>query len=108
MTGCTTPQIPLPPPDIGEIGIAVVDASQELVKLSSGPSIRTQGTIVYVINTETQYGTIAPANADGSFETHTFSAADGDEVSIDYRKGTEISDPLCLVIRYSGTVEECS
>jgi hypothetical protein len=103
---CNTPIIPLPPPSVDSMSMAVVDATTNQVTIS-GKSINLIGATIHVINLADGFGTIAKADAEGAFTTHTFTAKDQDEVSVDYRSGGEVSDPVCVVIDYQNGLSSC-
>lgn len=104
---CNTPIIPLPPPSIDAMSMELVDAATNQVKIS-GKSVNLIGATVYVINLSDGFGTIAKADADGAFTTHSFTAKDQEWINIDYRIMGDVSDPVCVVVNYaSGKLTAC-
>ena len=110
-TGCNTPQIPLPPPDIEAIDLDLVgDPADETIVLSNeGDALpgAVAGGKVY-ISLDDGHGVIAPIEADLGFTTQPFVAADGSRIEISYTDGVEESQSSCAVIRYqSGGLGRC-
>jgi hypothetical protein len=102
VAGCNTPQIPLPPPEVEVLEVALVDREAETIRLSGAPNFRTRKAQVEVINLETGFGVIAPAGDDGAFVTQPLSAAEGHHLSVSYSRGEDFSDALCIVVSYAG------
>lgn len=109
LLGCNTPQIPLPPPVIEDLSFTLVDESQHLGRLAgSGENTpHMAGATVRAINLRDGYGVMAPAAADGSFETRPFELRHDDDVQLDYSLAGELSDPLCLTVHYDGPPSPC-
>jgi hypothetical protein len=100
--GCNTPQIPLPPPDTGDMRFELTDAVQQLGTLSgSGASTpEMAGATVRVLNVRDGFGVLAPARDDGSFATRPFEIHDGDQLHVDYELAEELSETVCVRVIY--------
>jgi hypothetical protein len=106
---CTTPSVPIPPPEPGNISFSVdIDAGQASFSYRPAPSFA--NAIVYVFNRDAGVGVITMAEDDGSVApTQPFAAMDGDEVLVTF----ELEDQLastCVVLRegQSSSANECS
>lgn len=110
LSGCNTPQIPLPPPVIEDISFALVDAEAKLGRVSGSGKGTPQmaNSTVRVINLRDGYGVIAPASADGSFETRLILVLERDDLQIDYSFESEQSDSLCVTVSHDGPLSRCA
>lgn len=97
--GCTTPQIPLPPPEFGSFAVTV-DSAQQQIRIS-GELGTAAGGEVLLRDFETGNGIIRAIDADGHFDTGFFDARDGQQFDFRYSDGGERSDPACMQVGYS-------
>jgi hypothetical protein len=80
LLGCTTPSVPLPPPDLQALTFS--SASPGLVQISGKPSSRHADARFYVFDFGTGDGVITQAAHDGSFSSMPFGGNNGDGVQI--------------------------
>jgi hypothetical protein len=107
--GCNTPQIPLPPPVVEDMSFQLTDRASETGRLRGNGENTPQmaGATVRVINLRDDYGVLAPAGDDGSFETRPFVVRDGDDLRVDYSFDEERSDSVCVTVGYDEPVRAC-
>lgn len=97
-SACTTPQIPLPPPEIGTFGLEIHSTEQQIritgdLKLATGE--------VKLVDVITRRGIIIPIDASGEFDTGFFVAPDGSQLEMTYTDGQNSNDPYCFKVGYS-------
>ena len=97
VAACTTPQIPLPPPNIDEFTMEV--------RVTEG-QIRLKGKVVLVggkimITDSIGNGIIRVIMGDSTFDTGFFAAQDGARLDISITDTQNSSDPICVVVSYS-------
>jgi hypothetical protein len=105
---CTTPSVPIPPPEPEKIYFAVA-ADDGQARFSYDPSPSYGGAVVYVFNRDVGQGIITTAEDDGRvLETEPFPAVDGDEIIVTFEVETQISS-TCVVLRdgQSSSSAEC-
>ena len=108
VVGCNTPQIPLPPPVIDDLAMRLVDSQRSWIQLESRPSLTTRSASVRVINSRSGNGVIASADENGAFVTPPLPALESDQLSIDYERGSETSQVLCVVVSLAnGSLSLC-
>ena len=78
--GCTTPSVPLPPPDLS--ALSFTGTTPGLVQVIGQPSMRHADARFYVFDYGTGDGVITRAAHDGAFTSMAFSGNDGDSVQI--------------------------
>lgn len=98
--GCTTPSLPLPPPEPGaiEFQISVVE-EKSFATVQGGAQVEHAFVRVVVYDQDTGEGAVTTARADGSFgPTVPFPAYAGDAIDIVVERGSE-SRGICLILR---------
>jgi hypothetical protein len=109
---CVTPVIPLPPPNIREMGLTVTDPVNHLITVS-GPTLdSSQPTAhyVFIVNESNGRGVITLSKDDGSFTTDPFEARDGDTLRLwaAHAPQSKASELTCGIVSYAtGKLDEC-
>jgi len=94
---CTTPTIPIPPPQPGSMTFAL-DTTAGTATFAYAPMMEYGGAIVYVLDESTSRGVITQANIDGSVSTtEPFLANDGDYVTVQFKVGDDLAS-LCVIL----------
>jgi hypothetical protein len=101
---CVTPSVPIPPPDIAKISLAI-DADGGTVQFSYAPDPSYGGAIVYVFNRDLGEGIITTARDDGSVgPTEPFAAEVNDQLVISFELDEQLSS-RCVVVGESALAE---
>jgi hypothetical protein len=96
---CTTPSLPLPPPEPEAMTFAL-DTVSGTATYRSSPQPAWAGALVLVWDDRTGSGVITTADAEGAVaETAPFDAAEGDRVFVEYRSGEDQTSAICLILR---------
>lgn len=93
---CTTPQIPLPPPNTDGFTMSVRQTEQQI--RVQGKANLAGGTIYF--EDPTGRGVFAPLDGNGNFDTGWFTAPDGQTLRIRVGDGDNSSDPICAAVDY--------
>jgi hypothetical protein len=109
---CVTPVIPLPPPNIREMGVKVTDPTNHLIVISGPVLDSSQPTAhyVFIINESIGKGVITLSKDDGSFTTEPFEARDGDTLRLwaAHAPQSKSSELTCGIVSYAtGKLNEC-
>ncbi len=97
---CTTPQIPLPPPNTDGFSMAVRQAEQQIRIKTQDSSAGLAGGKIYFEGSNGA-GIFAPLDGNGNFDTGWFDAPDGHVLWIRVSDGDRSSDPICRVVDYA-------
>jgi hypothetical protein len=97
--GCTTPQIPLPPPEFSTFAVSV-DANNQQIRIQGELGAASGGELL-LRDLKTGIGIIRPIADNGRFDTGFFDAVDGQQFDLRYSDGAERSDPSCMEVDYS-------
>jgi hypothetical protein len=95
--GCTTPQIPLPPPNTDNFTMSVREPEQQIrLQGSAGLS----GGQIF-IEDALGNGIFRRVDGDAKFDTGWFRAPDGEVLRISVTDGDNRSDPICRQVDYA-------
>jgi hypothetical protein len=103
VSGCNTPSLPLPPPDVGALSFS--SPGTNLVILTGAASSRHASVTFFALNDAARVGTIVETNADGSFKTDPFTGVANDPVELWYEMGSRRSDTAACMIRIGGPLD---
>jgi hypothetical protein len=96
--GCTTPSVPLPPPDLQ--ALSFTGNGTGIVQIVGQPESRHADARFYVFDYGTGEGVITQAMHDGSFMSMPFAGNDGDQVQIYFdTPAGERSDEACTTLQ---------
>jgi hypothetical protein len=96
---CSTPSVPLPPPDVDISALSFMSAGTGEVTLSQQPVNVFAGDEYYIISQKTGDGVVLKAAADGSFTSPEIAANVGDTVAVFFIEadGTQ-STTACITV----------
>jgi hypothetical protein len=98
LAGCTTPSVPLPPPDLS--ALSFTGTTPGIVQIVGQPESRHADARFYVFDYGSGEGVITQAKHDGSFTSMPFAGADGDTVQIYFdTPAGERSDEACTMLQ---------
>lgn len=97
LNACSTPQIPLPPPEISEFSLEVRIEEKEI--RVEGKTNLSGGIITF--SDELGNGIFRVINANGEFDTGFFGAADQSILYITLDDSERKSDPVCSKVDYA-------
>jgi hypothetical protein len=103
---CSTPSVPLPPPEVDVSALSFATAGAGEVTLSAQARVGFGGDEFFIVNQRTGDGVISKAAADGSFTSPVLGANVGDSVEIFFLEpnGTE-SDTTCVTVLIEQSLE---
>lgn len=106
LAACVTPVIPLPPPKVEDLSLAVSDPQNNLVVVSGKASSMYADAFVVLYNVRTNSGVVTKASSvDGRFSTPPLKALDGDPVDlwVKWSDSEEASTTLKLKVDYKNS-----
>jgi hypothetical protein len=106
---CSTPSVPLPPPDVDVSALSFASAGAGEVTLSEQPVSAFGGDEFFIVNLKTGDGVISKAAADGTFTSPALAADVGDSIEIFFLEpnGTE-SGITCVTVLIQQPLESNS
>jgi len=104
---CSTPSIPIPPPERAAITFDHDEASGTATFAYTIPRGDFAFAVVYVLNRDKGEGTITSANGDGTVDpTVAFSADVGDQILVTFDVGDQLAS-ICVMLVDGTPVVEC-
>ena len=108
LVACTTPSVPIPPPEPERMSFQV-DVQGGSAQFAYEPAASYANAVVYVFNRDQGQGVITTAADDGSVAaTPPFPAAEGDNVVVSFELEQQIAS-TCVILRdgQSSSAFEC-
>lgn len=111
LAACNTPFIPLPPPSNPTFSTVMTTDGSGVPRHAwvahGGPAESMSAAKVFVYNASLEVGSIARAQADGSYAAGPFDGTAGDQIQLSYEsKQGEISPGVCVILK-EGPASPC-